>query len=98
MKYTLILLMLTSTPVLAVEWYLDAGVMIHHSDDTWHEVDYVDSQAPFVQKIINPIGLLEFGVKYKRVTLFVHHTTSMQMKDTGINAVGFKYRLFGSER
>ena len=88
---------LMSAQAHAADWYMDVGVMVHHSDDTWHEVDFRDGRAPFVQKIENPIGLVEVGVRIKRVTLFAHHTTSVQMKDTGINAVGVKYRLFGGD-
>ena len=70
--------------------YLDAGVMVNDTEGSWKEVD-----GEYVQDIINPIGMIEAGCDIDRVTVFIYHSTSVQMQDSGINSVGVKYRLFG---
>lgn len=77
-----------------IDCYADAGIMVHDNGDSWHEVDYRYDRV-IAQDIINPIGMVEGGCRRNRVTLFLYHSTSVQMQDSGINAAGVKYRLFG---
>ena len=94
MRYLILLTLLISSQAFSMGCYLDGGVMIHNSGDSWQEVDYKDSGEPVAQEIINPIGTVEFGCTYKRLTAFAYHSTSVQMQDTGINGVGFKIRVW----
>ena len=63
--------------------YLDAG--ISYSDNRDYKVD-----------IQNPVGHLELGYEYKRISVFARHSSSLSTgDDVGINQLGAEIRLWG---
>ena len=88
-----LLALTTCAAAQAADCYADVGLMVHSSNDSWQDVAET-RQGPDAIKIINPIGVIETGCTLKRATIFLYHSTSMQMKDTGINGLGVKYRIW----
>lgn len=82
MKYLIIFLISFSV---RAEIYLDLGLEIHHSKDSFWQRDGVE--------IKNPIGTIELGYEMDDYSIYYRHQSSMQQEDYGLNVLGIKVRL-----
>ena len=69
-------------------FYLDASAMLHdEKGDSFKQANGDD--------IYNFIGNVEAGYEFDdNKSIFIYHFSSVQQDDTGLNGIGFRYRIF----
>jgi len=82
----LIPLLLISSSVQA-DAYIDLAIEYHDkSKDSFYQRNG--------EQIQNAIGVVEIGYEIDKYNLYFRHQSSVQQKDTGLNSVGIKVRIW----
>ena len=86
------ILFFLSFPVYA-DFYMDANISVHNVNyDSFH---HYNKKNGTLHKISPILGGFEIGYEKNGKSIFFRHDSGINQKDTGLNTIGFKMRLFG---